>query len=72
MASGDLPTELKFFLYAKDRASPAVYLLQASIFKDSLAMSLTFKCSDGDPMGIQENANKIEAIFRSALSTYVA
>jgi vesicle coat complex subunit len=35
MASGDLPSELKFFLYAQDSASSCFFLIQANVEKSS-------------------------------------
>eukprot|EP00562_Extubocellulus_spinifer_P002815 CAMPEP_0178486214 /NCGR_PEP_ID=MMETSP0696-20121128/8692_1 /TAXON_ID=265572 /ORGANISM="Extubocellulus spinifer, Strain CCMP396" /LENGTH=884 /DNA_ID=CAMNT_0020113871 /DNA_START=200 /DNA_END=2854 /DNA_ORIENTATION=+ len=74
MASGDLPTELKFFLYAKEKAgSMALFLAQASISKDptNLSMSMTVKCSGGDPGSNKDKVGNLETIVRSALSAYV-
>ena len=51
MASGDLPTELKFFLYAKE-SDGAFILVQASIAKDAGAeILLTINISGGSSGG---------------------
>lgn len=71
MASGELPTELKFFLYAQEvPPTGSIILVQASIAKDnsSSEMLLTIKISG--PGGLE----KVEAfvdVVKSALSPYV-
>lgn len=70
MASGELPTELKFFLYAKE-SDGAFILVQASIAKDAGAeMFLTIKISGGSSRGI-EKADAFVEIVKSALSMYL-
>jgi hypothetical protein len=41
MASGDLPSELKFFLYSKDTLQDCVMMIQLSISKDSPEIIVT-------------------------------
>jgi len=74
MASGDLPTEIKFFLYAKEKAgSGTIFLIQSSISKDptNLSMTMTVKCSGGDPASNPDKVSMLDGIIRSTLSAYV-
>ena len=73
MASGDLPTEIKLFLYAKEKAgSGTTFLIQSSISKDptNLAMTMTVKCSGGDPASNPDKVSMLDGIIRSTLSSY--
>ena len=52
MASGELPTEFKFFLFAKDEVSQQLLLIQSNISKESLTeinMVMTVKVVPSDP-----------------------
>jgi hypothetical protein len=74
MASGDLPAEIKLFLYAKEKAgSGTIFLIQSSISKDptNLAMTMTVKCSGGDPASNPDKVSMLDGIIRSTLSAYV-
>ena len=74
MASGDLPTEIKFFLYAKEKAgSGTTFLIQSSVSKDptNLTMTMTVKCSGGDPASNADKVSMLDGIIRSTLSAYV-
>eukprot|EP00979_Chaetoceros_neogracilis_P017894 scaffold10532_cov449-Chaetoceros_neogracile.AAC.11 len=70
MASGELPTELKFFLYAQEASADAsTILVQASIAKtDPCEMLLTVKIAG--PGGL-EKAEAFVDILKSAISTFV-
>jgi len=71
MASGDLPTEMKFFLYAQESSSDGtIYLAQASISKSvsPVDLLLTVKlCGSGD----RDKAQKFVDLVKSALSMFV-
>ena len=70
MASGELPTELKFFLYAQDATDGAVMLVQASIAKgvSPTEMLLTVKISGN---GGREKADAFGDLIKSALSMFI-
>jgi AP-4 complex subunit beta-1 len=71
MASGELPTELKFFLYAQEATQDgSVVLVQASIAKgfSPTEMLLTIKISG--PGGL-EKADAFVEILKSSLSAFV-
>ena len=71
MASGELPDQLKFFLYAEDTVSSSIFMVQMSITKGSspIQMNLTVKVS-GDAT-TTEHAPKLLDVMKSALSAYV-
>lgn len=65
MASGELPYEFKFFLYATDDISGTVFLIQSNIEKTSEPfMIATVKTIGGHP----ENVGKLIDIMTSALN----
>lgn len=71
MASGELETELKFFLYGQSSAlESTLFLVQASISKTAspTEMFLTVKiCGPGD----REDADQFVDVMKSALSSYI-
>jgi hypothetical protein len=70
MASGELPTELKFFLYAQDAGSGCVFLLQSNIGKTGEPlMIITIKVS-GENLSAhqrQDRADKLVQTMQRAL-----
>ncbi|GFH56248.1 beta subunit of clathrin adaptor complex AP2 [Chaetoceros tenuissimus] len=71
MASGELPTEFKFFLYAQDASSDgSIIMVQASIGKSSpCEMLLTIKISG--PGGF-EKADAFVNVLKNALGAYAS
>jgi len=70
MASGELPAELKFFLYAKDRSDGSLILVQATITKgvSPVEMFLTIKiCGQGG----REKADAFAEVVKVALSSFL-
>lgn len=69
MASGDLPSEFKIFLYAQDQRSGAVLLLQANISKSGEPMMiLTIKISGGNKSSDQTMVDELTKIIQGALA----
>eukprot|EP00934_Nitzschia_sp_Nitz4_P004086 Nitzschia sp. Nitz4//scaffold246_size28974//20458//23101//NITZ4_008086-RA/size28974-snap-gene-0.4-mRNA-1//-1//CDS//3329543924//4076//frame0 len=69
MASGELPTEIKFFLYAQDANTGAILLLQANINKnDEPSMVLTIKVAGGNSATDQTMVEQLTQIIQSALA----
>jgi len=70
MASGELPGEFKFFLYAKDGASGAMLLVQSNISKQDPEplMILTVKVCGGDGVGNQQKVDQLVAIVQRVLT----
>ena len=69
MASGELPTELKFFLYAQETASGALVLIQGNIQKgDEPLLILTVKIHGGDGLSDQQKVDKLTEVMTQALS----
>ncbi len=61
MASGELPSEFKFFLYAKDESSGVVFLVQSNVSKlDEPLLILTIKVHGG--VGISDEALVVELV----------
>ena len=56
MASGELPTEFKFFLYCQEEAG-GYYLIQAVVQKAPASLTLTIKPHGGD-----NDRNKIDQV----------
>ncbi len=78
MASGELPTELKFFLYAKDGSDGSLILVQASISKGTapIEMFLTIKICGAAATattadGGREKADAFVEVLKNALSSFV-
>mmetsp|Transcript_4469 Transcript_4469/g.2876 ORF Transcript_4469/g.2876 Transcript_4469/m.2876 type:complete len:99 (-) Transcript_4469:23-319(-) len=69
MASGELPTELKFFLYGRERRENGmIFLIQAVIFKSpDLSLSITIKTSGGDQARSGELSQKVVDMMKTAL-----
>ena len=62
MASGELPNEFKFFLYASDSTSGAIFLIQSNIEKSSEPfMVVTVKVSGGN----QSAATVVEKLIET-------
>lgn len=70
MASGELPTEFKFFMYAKDTSSNSLVLIQGNLDKQSgeALLVLTVKISGGDGSPEQAKVDKLAAVMTTALS----
>lgn len=69
MASGELPTEFKFFLYAQDSAKVMTFLIQSNIEKnDEPLMILTVKVHGTDKAGTGANVEKLTDIVMKALN----
>lgn len=70
MASGELPTEFKFFLYAQESSSNALVLIQGNLDKQSgdALLILTVKLSGGDGSSGQASVDKLAAVMTTALS----
>jgi hypothetical protein len=69
MASGELPTEFKFFLYAQETASGALVLIQGNIQKgDEPLLILTVKVHGGDGLPDQQKVDKLSEVMTQALS----
>lgn len=75
MASGELPEEFKFFLYGQeeDAFGGRYFLVQASVTKASLTLSLTIKTIGGDqnPKEQKEKTDQLVELIKSALGEYV-
>jgi AP-4 complex subunit beta-1 len=70
MASGELPTELKFFLYAQEQGGAATTLLmQVVMNKQASSMLLTVKNSGGE--GANEKSELLVRTMISALAQYL-
>jgi len=75
MASGDLPDEMKFFLYAREVGGGAVFLAQGSLGKapggvGPVEFLLTVKISGGvDPVG-RESAVMFVDVVKGALASF--
>jgi AP-4 complex subunit beta-1 len=69
MASGELPSELKFFLYAKEASTELFFLVQATISKGTTPceLLLTIKMHGSDGV---EKANAFVDTISNALSAY--
>ena len=72
MASGELPTELKFFLYAQEANVGVTFLLQAIISKPPapVALLLTIK-TDGDVNVERAKANALIETVKRALVSFI-
>lgn len=69
MASGELPTEFKFFLYAQEVESGALVLIQGNIQKgDEPLLILTVKIHGSDGLSDQEKVDKLTEVMTRALS----
>lgn len=70
MASGELPTEFKFFLYAQETSSNALILIQGNLDKQpgEALLVLTVKISGGDGGLGQQKVDKLAAVMSTALS----
>lgn len=70
MASGELPTEFKFFMYAQDTSSNSIVLIQGNLDKQSgeALLVLTVKISGGDGSPGQAKVDKLAAVMTTALS----
>ena len=69
MASGELPAEFKFFLYAKEASSGALVLIQGNLEKQGEALLvLTVKISGGDGAAGQAKVDKLAAVMTTALA----
>jgi AP-4 complex subunit beta-1 len=65
MASGELPNEFKFFLYAADEASSELFLIQSNLSKaGEPLLILTIKSTGATAAG---KAEQLVDIIRSAL-----
>ena len=70
MASGELPNEFKFFLYAQEEGvSGSTFLIQSNISKDSeAAMILTVKVHGSlNPQEDQKKVTQLAQFIQSAL-----
>jgi hypothetical protein len=72
MASGELPNEFKFFLYAQDATSQSLLLVQSNISKGDTAdplMILTVKVHGGDKASVadQSKVDHLTKIIQSVL-----
>ena len=70
MASGELPNEFKFFLYAQEEGGGSTFLIQSNVSKDSEpAMILTVKVHGSlNPQEDQKKVSQIAQFVQSALS----
>ena len=70
MASGELPTEFKFFLYAQESASSGFVLIQGNIDKQSgeALLLLTCKVSGGDGLLNQKKIDILTAVMTQSLA----
>ena len=75
MASGELPTEFKFFLYSQeeDAYGGGYFLIQAVILKAPAYLTLTIKPSggDADPSKRKEKIDQLIELIKSALGEYM-
>ena len=71
MASGELPTEFKFFLYAQEEDSygGCYFLVQAVALKQPSSLNLTIKPvgGDADPSKRKEKVDQLVELIKSAL-----
>eukprot|EP00985_Skeletonema_marinoi_P014260 scaffold7206_cov143-Skeletonema_marinoi.AAC.2 len=69
MASGELPTEFKFFLYAQEEESfgGCYFLIQAVALKQPSSLNLTIKPVGGDPNKQKEKVDQLVELIKSAL-----
>ena len=76
MASGDLPTEIKLFLYTQeeDTFGGGYFLIQAVVTKAPASLSLTIKPSGGDvdPSKRKEKIDQLVELIKSALGEYMS
>jgi len=70
MASGELPTEFKFFLYAQESSSKSMVLIQGNLDKESgeALLVLTCKISGGNGISDQHSVDKLAAVMATALT----
>lgn len=69
MASGELPSEFKFFLYAKDESSGVIFLVQSNVSKvDEPLLILTIKVHGGVGISDQALVDELVKIITAALS----
>lgn len=74
MASGELPTEFKFFLYGREKGGDGtVFLVQANANKNpaDAALTLTVKCGGGGGGSTAVKVGKLMTVVRSALGAFV-
>jgi AP-4 complex subunit beta-1 len=75
MASGELPTEFKFFLYGReeDYYGGGYFLIQAVVMKAPPSLNLTIKSSggDADPIKRKEKIEQLVELIKSALGEYL-
>ena len=67
MASGELPTEFKFFLYAQDLDTEQFLLLQAVFRKDAADLNVVIKISDGNDADNKIKANLLIDVVKNSL-----
>jgi len=76
MASGELPTEFKFFLYGQeeDAFGGGYFLIQAVVMKAPSSLTLTIKTIGGDvdPNKRKEKIDQLIELIKSALGQYVS
>eukprot|EP00591_Stephanopyxis_turris_P011481 CAMPEP_0195531852 /NCGR_PEP_ID=MMETSP0794_2-20130614/36507_1 /TAXON_ID=515487 /ORGANISM="Stephanopyxis turris, Strain CCMP 815" /LENGTH=843 /DNA_ID=CAMNT_0040663807 /DNA_START=252 /DNA_END=2783 /DNA_ORIENTATION=- len=70
MASGELPTELKFFLYAQEAPAGVTFLLQLVVKKPPSAIQLDVEIKTS-PGGDREKADQLVELMKGALAAYV-
>ena len=69
MASGELPNEFKFFLYAEDAATGCVFLIQSNVEKTSEpVMVVTVKVSGGNGGGAAPSVESLVDLINKALN----
>lgn len=75
MASGELPTEFKLFLYSQeeDTFGGGYFLIQAVVMKSPPSLSLTIKPSGGDvdPNKRKEKIDQLVELVKSALGEFL-
>mmetsp|Transcript_6736 Transcript_6736/g.14693 ORF Transcript_6736/g.14693 Transcript_6736/m.14693 type:complete len:869 (+) Transcript_6736:56-2662(+) len=75
MASGELPTEFKFFLYGQEEDSfgGGYFLIQAVVMKAPASLALTIKPIGGEvnPDKRKEKIDQLVELIKSALGEYV-
>jgi len=75
MASGELPTEFKFFLYTQeeDAFGGGYFLIQAVVMKAPPSLTLTIKPCGGDldPTKQKEKVDQLIELIKSALGEYL-
>jgi AP-4 complex subunit beta-1 len=69
MASGELPNEFKFFLYAQDSESGSLFLIQSNIGKQDAEplMILTCKVTGADKDSDQRKVDQLMELVQSVL-----